>query len=1050
MIVELKKRTTNNTFTLILDDDKNSTVLSSYTPDPKTAKGYQSEAQLEEDFIERLQRQGFDYLPIHRESDLLNNLRTQLEDLNGYKFTDGEWERFQTEYLIKKNEGIKEKTKKLHEDDRYALSLDNGEIRNFKLIDKEFVHNNSTQVINQYVITEGEGANQTNRYDVTILVNGLPMVHVELKRRGVRIREAFNQIDRYQRDSFWAGSGLFEYVQLFVISNGTSTKYYSNTTRESVVRESKTNKERLMKKGSSFEFTSYWADSHNKTIEDLVDFTKTFFAKHALLNILTKYMVFTVDEQLLVMRPYQIFATEQILNKIQLSYNQKLYGKDNSGGYVWHTTGSGKTLTSFKTAQLAQKFPFIRKVLFVVDRKDLDYQTMREYDRFQEGAANSNTSTNMLQKQLEDPQARVIITTIQKLTQFVKKNKTHPIYKEHVVMVFDECHRSQTGDMHESVIGAFKNHYLFGFTGTPIFPENLPKGSIKTTENIFGDRLHTYTVLHAIRDKNVLRFHVSYSSTIKSIRPDIEDTKVEGIIPESAYIAPKRISLVVKDILEQFDKQTGRNGQFYSLSKVLNVDKVASAKLGKIAAKKGKEQVSGFNSIFAVASIEAAQLYYEEFKRQQESKPEHSRIKVATIYSYQTEEGEENPEDTSHLGSQDRQFLEHAMEDYNQYFGTSYDTSSQKFQNYYKDVSLRMKNREIDLLIVVNMFLTGFDAPTLNTLWVDKNLKYHALMQAFSRTNRILNSTKPYGNIVCYRADLKQDVDLAIALFGDEESGGIVLMPAFEDLVKEYIPLVEELYKEFDLANGKPVILSEQKRFVKLFSSILSHRRIMSMYEEYKPEQFIPDRDFQNYQSHYLDIMDELRPEKADKETIEDDLEFEVELVTCDDINLEYILILVEEYAEGHHMDRELRAKIINLVTASPSLRSKKELILEFIERIQGGIAQASEWNPFIFQKREEELQQIISDENLHDLKTRELLDKAFQVGYLSQNGTDIVELLKSRRRFGGKGKDTQEAKERVLLKLQAFLAKYLGASDKRSFTLPLEEEYPHVFPSPP
>ena len=734
-----------------------STVVAEYTPADVRSDAYQSEANLEKAFIDQLCSQGYEYAGIRDEAALVANLRHQLELLNNYSFSEKEWKRFFTQHLANANEGIEEKTRRIQEDSVLNLTRDDGTTKNIILLDKKNIHNNRVQVINQY--EETQGAHDT-RYDVTVLVNGFPMVHIELKRRGVAIREAFNQIKRYQRDSFWASSGLYEYVQIFVISNGTHTKYYSNTTRDAHIREQSGSGRRKSKKTSnSFEFTSYWADGNNKIIADLVDFTKTFFAKHTLLNILARFCVFTSEKLLLVMRPYQITATERILQRIELAHNYKKAGTLAAGGYIWHTTGSGKTLTSFKTAQLVTRLPYVDKVLFVVDRKDLDYQTMKEYDRFEKGAANGNNSVRKLTEQMEDPTAR-IITTIQKLGIFVTKNPKHPAFQQRLVLIFDECHRSQFGSLHSLIVKAFKNYHLFGFTGTPIFAENASASGnplLKTTEQAFGDKLHTYTIVNAINDGNVLPFRIDYINTVK-MAEGVKDCKVRAIDIEKALAAPERISAVVRYILENFDRKTCRSF-FYTV--------------------KG-QRLAGFNSIFAVSSIPVAMLYYKEFKRQLQEL--HRDMAVATIFSYQPNEAD--PEDesfnTAELDDTSRDFLEAAIADYNKAFNTNFDTSADKFQNYYKDLSQRMKNREIDLLIVVNMFLTGFDATTLNTLWVDKNLKQHGLIQAYSRTNRILNSVKTFGNIVCFR-DLQKETDEAIALFGDKDAGGIVLLKKYED-----------------------------------------------------------------------------------------------------------------------------------------------------------------------------------------------------------------------------------------------------------------------------
>ena len=647
-----------------------------------------------------------------------------------------------------------------------------------------------------------EGGNYDTRYDVSILVNGLPLVHIELKRRGVQLKEAFNQINRYQRDSFWAGCGLYEYVQIFVISNGTNTKYYSNTTRANHLKEQETGGRNKSKKTSnSFEFSSFWADSNNKVITDLLDFTKTFFSKHTLLNILTKYCVFTSEKMLMVMRPYQIAATERIIQRINVANNYKFYDSIKGGGYIWHTTGSGKTLTSFKTAQLASRLPYIDKVLFVVDRKDLDYQTMKEYNRFEEGAADGNTSTSVLQRQLENKDKnggyhdyRIIITTIQKLSIFVQKNKNHPVFQQRVVIIFDECHRSNFGEMHSAITKNFKKYNLFGFTGTPIFAQNAVAGGdmrLKTTQQAFGDKLHTYTIVDANNYENVLPFRIDYVNTIKE-KDSINDEQISAIDREKAMASPERISQVVKYILEHFDQKTKRSS-YYSFRVLDDIHKVASARKGaEVFEQKTEQKLGGFNAMFAVASIPMAKAYYNEFKKQQAELPEAQRLKIATIYSYGANEeevdgilGEENPESTTQLDQQSRDFLEGAIRDYNKMFSTNYDTSSDKFQNYYKDLSLRMKNRQVDLLIVVNMFLTGFDATTLNTLFVDKNLKQHGLIQAFSRTNRILNSVKTFGNIVCFR-DLQQATDDAIALFGDKDASSIVVLKDFMSYYEGY------------------------------------------------------------------------------------------------------------------------------------------------------------------------------------------------------------------------------------------------------------------------
>jgi type I restriction enzyme R subunit len=870
---------------------------------------YQSEAELEREFIKQLTSQGYEYISVHNEAALIENLRKQLEVLNDFTFTDSEWDRFFTECIANTNEGIVEKTRKIQDDHIQILKREDGTTKNIYLLDKKNIHNNRLQVINQY---EETGGKHETRYDVTILVNGLPLVHVELKRRGVAIREAFNQIKRYQRDSFWASSGLFEYVQVFVISNGTHTKYYSNTTRNAHIEEQRNSERRRSKKTSnSFEFTSYWADANNKIIPDLVDFTKTFFAKHTLLNILTKYCIFTSEDLLLVMRPYQIAAAERILSRIVVSTNYKKMGTTAAGGYIWHTTGSGKTLTSFKTAQLASALPYIDKVLFVVDRKDLDYQTMKEYDRFEKGAANGNTSTRVLQRQLEDRdekgnphEYKIIVTTIQKLDIFIRKNKQHDIYKKHVVLIFDECHRSQFGEMHQAITKSFKNYHIFGFTGTPIFAANASSGGnplLRTTEQAFGEKLHTYTIVDAINDGNVLPFRIDFINTIKM--PDyINDKKVYNIDREKALADPQRISEIVSYVLEHFDQKTKRNSYYTFSAKWEEADKQNPK---QIIEKREPRRVAGFNSIFAAASIPMAIRYYNEFKKQITEK--NRNLTIATIFSFSANEEEPDgllPEEDFNMENLDqssRDFLDAAIRDYNSTFSTNYDTSSDKFQNYYKDLSLRVKNREIDILIVVNMFLTGFDATTLNTLWVDKNLRQHGLIQAFSRTNRILNSVKTYGNIVCFR-DLKEETDKAIALFGNKDAGGIVLLKTFDEYYKGYdekgehkpgyAELIATLTTQYPL--GQPILGEEaEKDFIRLYGAILRLRNILTSFDDFEGNEILSERDFQDYQSIYIDLYQEYRKgADGDKETINDDIVFEIELVKQIEVNIDYILML--------------------------------------------------------------------------------------------------------------------------------------------------------------
>ena len=1033
----------------IIAESAEYTVVSEYEHAVSTSEAYQSEAELEKEFIRLLGEQGYEYLPIHTEADLVSNLRTSLEKLNDYHFTNNEWEHFFNECIANKNDDIVAKTARIQEDYIQVLKRDNGESRNIYLIDKKNIHNNFVQVINQYV---EEGGNYDTRYDVTVLVNGLPLVHIELKRRGVQLKEAFNQINRYQRDSFWAGSGLYEYVQIFVISNGTNTKYYSNTTRANHLKEQETGgRNKSRKTSNSFEFSSFWADSNNKVINDLLDFTKTFFSKHTLLNILTKYCVFTSERMLMVMRPYQIAATERIIQRINVAHNYKFYGSIRGGGYIWHTTGSGKTLTSFKTAQLASGLPYIDKVLFVVDRKDLDYQTMKEYNRFEEGAADGNSSTAVLQRQLENRDKsggyhdyRIIVTTIQKLSIFVQKNKNHPVFQQRVVIIFDECHRSNFGEMHTAITKNFKKYHLFGFTGTPIFAQNAGTGGdlrLKTTQQAFGDKLHTYTIVDAINDENVLPFRIDYVNTIKE-KTGIADEQISAIDREKAMASPERVSQVVKYIIDHFDQKTKRSS-YYSFRVLDDIHKVASAKKGAtVSEHKTEQKLNGFNAMFAVASIPMAKAYYNEFKKQQADLPESQRLKIATIYSYSANEedidgilAEENPESTTQLDQQSRDFLEGAIKDYNQMFATNYDTSGDKFQNYYKDLSLRMKNRQVDLLIVVNMFLTGFDATTLNTLFVDKNLKQHGLIQAFSRTNRILNSVKTFGNIVCFR-DLQQATDDAIALFGDKDASSIVVLKDFWSYYNGYdnkdgkhcygySELVDQLKSEFP--EGRPVLGEDaEKRFVALFGSLLKSINILSTFDQYEGREELSDRQLQDYQSHYLDLRDKWRRRKpGDKENINDDLIFETELIRQVEINIDYILLLVQKYHDTNCTDKEILVNISKAIGSSLQLRSKKELIESFISSVNAGTDVDRGWREYVQRRKAEDLNKIIESEHLKPEETEKFIESSFRDGQVRTTGTDIDKILPPMSRFGGGNR--QEKKRTVIEKIQSFFERYFG-----------------------
>lgn len=991
-----------------------STVVTEYIKEDMPAYTYQSEADLEKEFIKNLQNQGYEYLSIHNEKELIANLKDKLEKLNNIIFSENEWERFFKEKIANKNESIVEKTRTIQEDYIKSFARDNGTLINISLIDKKNIHNNFLQVINQY---EEENGNHNTRYDVSILVNGLPLIHIELKRRGVAIREAFNQINRYQRDSFWAGSGLFEYVQIFVISNGTNTKYYSNTTRARHIKEMSFNRRKVKKSSNSFEFTSYWADANNKAITDLVDFTKTFFAKHTILNVLTKYCILDTSDTLLVMRPYQISATERILSKIQLANNYKWVGKIDAGGYIWHTTGSGKTLTSFKTAQLASQLDYIDKVLFVVDRKDLDSQTQKEYDRFSKGSANGNTSTKILKAQLEDRyvnKSKIIITTIQKLGHFIKQNKNHEVFKKNIVLIFDECHRSQFGELHLAITKTFKNYFMFGFTGTPIFPKNS-NGS-KTTEQTFGDKLHTYTIVNAINDGNVLPFRIDYINTIKE-KEGIQDKKVNAIDIEKAMSDPIRIKEVVSYIIEHFEQKTMRN-KHYEVK---------------------EQRLSGFNSIFAVSSIPVAKKYYLEFKKQLEEK--NKNLTIATIFSYSANE-EENTDnlddesfDTENLDLGSREFLEEAISDYNKKFGTNYDTSSDGFQLYYEDLSKRTKDKEIDILIVVNMFLTGFDATTLNTLWVDKNLRMHGLIQAFSRTNRILNSIKTFGNIICFR-DLQKETDDAIALFGNKEAGGIVLLKTYEEYYngyeddkgreKEgYSQLIEELQNKFPI--GEQIIGEQNKKeFIMLFGNILKLKNILSAFDKFAGNEILSEREYQDYQSIYIDLYEEIKKTKnTDKENINDDIIFEIELIKQVEINIDYILMKVAEYYKSNKKDKEILVDIKKAINSSIELRSKKELIEGFIDRVNSSKNVTDDFKKFVREEKEKDLEKVIEEEKLKPEETKKFIDNSLRDGVLKTTGTDIDKLLPPVSRFGGGNR--AEKKLGVIEKLKVFFDKYLG-----------------------
>ncbi|EHK6249586.1 type I restriction endonuclease subunit R [Campylobacter upsaliensis] len=988
----------------LLAQNTTSTIAVEFTPSKRQNSSYQSEAQLEKELIATLQAQGYEYAKITDEKSLESNLRTKLEELNSTTLSDTEWRRFFAQVLSRANASIVEKSVLIQEDYIQPLERDNGSIINFKLIDKADIHKNSLQVINQY---EATTPTRSHRYDVTILVNGLPLVHIELKRRGVSLKEAFNQINRYGRESFFSGSGLFEFVQIFVISNGTQSKYYSNTTRDFHIKTKQGIK--TTKTSNTFEFTSYFSDEKNTIIDDLIDFAKTFFARHTLPNILCHYCVLDVDRKLLVLRPYQIAACEKILQQIAISYHNKFYEKSSeqkSGGYIWHTTGSGKTLTSFKTAQLVSKIQEIAKVLFVVDRKDLDYQTMREYDRFQKGAATGSKSTKELQSRLNstDKNHKIIITTIQKLSRFIAQaEKDHTIFNEHIVMIFDECHRSQFGQMQKDIAKAFKKLYLFGFTGTPIFAANAL--GFETTERVFGACLHRYTIIHAIRDHNVLPFRVDYHTT----------TKDTTQITDEILLNPTRIEHITRYILDHFTTHTKRNAKSYNLN--------------------GKH-TKGFNALFATQSIPMAMRYYEEFQAQQASLPESQRLKIGIIYSYapNDELEEENSEDTTALPKSQRDFLDAAISDYNAIFACRFDSSADNFQNYYKDFSQRLRDKDLDLAIVVNMFLTGFDATTLNTLYVDKSLRYHGLLQAYSRTNRILNSVKSFGNIIAFR-DLQKNTDDALALFSDENAKGIVFLRSLEEYLqgytdekgqkhKGYNELTKELTDKFPLENFRQATLktSDKKHFLALFGELLKLRNILEIFDNFSDP--LNERDKQDYQSHYISTYEELRKDKDDKESTLDEVEFEVELLAQVEVSIEYILELIAKYHKDQATNYE---PILKLLDSSLSLRSKKELFLRFIDSLHTQSNVAKDFSTYIKTHKNNALQDIINALDLDPKKTKEFMQDSFERGELRDYGRAFDEILPPSPLFGKGAEQTHKVRKQALEKLQAFFELFKG-----------------------
>lgn len=1028
-------------YSLILEGPT-STVCAQVPEVARTATSYQTEAQLEDELIAQLVDQGYERISPTSEAELVANLRRQIELLNGFAFADEDWERFFREIVANKAEGIVEKTRRIQKNPAIDFTLADGTLKNVMLLDRDHIYRNRLQVMNQYEANEGA---HKNRYDVTILVNGLPLVHIELKRRGVALRQAFDQIERYQRESFWSQSGLFEFVQIFVISNGTHTKYYSNTTRWQKTESSRRGK----KSSASFAFTSWWTDANNHKIADLVPFAASFLARGTLLMVLTHYCVLDVTDTLLVMRPYQICACEKILNRILVSeYDKRRLGTLDAGGYIWHTTGSGKTLTSFKTAQLAAGMEGVDKVLFVVDRKDLDYQTMKEYNKFQEGAVNGSKNTRALAENLEAPlgQRKICVTTINKLAVYLKRpSAKREVFDRHTVFIFDECHRSQFGEMHKAITRHFKNYHLFGFTGTPIFAQNAGSGTdpeLRTTAQAFGDCLHTYTVVNAIDDGNVLPFKVDYVSTFHR-KTEETDARVEAIDTDSAWQHPERLRNIAGYILDNFDRKTKRGGQVYSV--------------------KGTAR-RGFNAILACDSIKSAESYYRVL-REMIGQRERCNLKVATIFSFAPNAPEDpcgfiddEELECDGMPQVDRDFLDGAIANYNAMFSTSFSTDAQGFDGYYKDVSRRMKGEDVDgkplpqgecldLLIVVDMFLTGFDAKTLNTLWVDKNLRMHGLIQAFSRTNRILNSVKAFGNIVCFR-NLEENVDEAIGLFGDPKAGGIVLLKPYDVYFAEYAEKLAHLREEFSFdVLDEPMGETEEREFIQTFSAILRLRNILSSFDAFEDDDTMGAWELQGYQGMYLDLRDEYRRrERAEKESIADDLVFEMELVRQTEINIDYILMLVERRHGDNMRDREIAERIRSSVAASPELRDKQDLIDRFLEMAGFGEVpaafaidpEASEerrheivsahWRELVRDTMEAELGGIIESERLKPEETRALVGEAFEAGGVPQEGTAVARILPPVSRFA-KGNPQVEKRRRVTELLSAFHNRF------RSFT---------------
>ena len=1031
-------------YTKTIAESNNFIVLDKYSKDGQVCESYQSEYDLEREFIQDLQHQGYEYLPdVNTPDKLLANAREQLQALNNMKFSNGEWLRFVETYLDTPSDNIVDKTRKIHDDYIHDFVFDDGHIQNIYVLykDKKRIACNKLQVIKQFEQT----GSHANRYDVTILVNGLPLVQVELKKRGVAIREAFNQVHRYSKESYNSEQSLFKYLQLFVISNGTDSRYFANTTQR--------NK-------NSFDFTMHWAKADNSLIKDLKDFTATFFQKNTLLNVLLHYSVFDVSNALLVMRPYQIAATERILWKINSAYQAKSWSHLEGGGFIWHTTGSGKTLTSFKAARLATELDFIDKVFFVVDRKDLDYQTMKEYQRFSPDSVNGSDSTAGLKRNLDKDDNKIIVTTIQKLNHLMKSEGDLPIYNKQVVFIFDECHRSQFGEAQKNLKKKFKKFYQFGFTGTPIFPQNAL--GAETTASVFGRELHSYVITDAIRDEKVLKFKVDYNDVrphFKAIESEQDEKKLSAAENKQALLHPDRIREITQYVLNNFRQKTHRL----------------------------QAGANGFNAMFAVSSVDAAKLYYESFKDLQ--KGSDKPLKVATIFSFAANEEQDaigdildESFDVSAMNSSAKEFLSAAIADYNALFKTNFSVDSNGFQNYYRDLAKQVKTKEIDLLIVVGMFLTGFDAPTLNTLFVDKNLRYHGLMQAYSRTNRIYDATKTFGNIVTFR-DLEQATIDAITLFGDKNTKNVVLEKSYKEYMEGFTDLVTgearrgfvEVVKELEQRFPDPAAIekeSDKKAFAKLFGEYLRVENVLQNYdefaslkalqsvdmndpsvvEEFKSKHYLSDEDLaalhtikipaerkvQDYRSSYNDIRDWLRREKSStergKSTLDwDDVVFDVDLLKSQEINLDYILELIFENSKKIKDKASLVEDVRRVIRASLGNRAKESLLVDFInqtdlDKIGDKASVIDAFFTFAQAEQQREAQELISAESLNAEAARRYITNSLKREFASENGTELNAILP---KMSPLNPQYLTKKQTVFQKIAAFVEKFKGVGGK-------------------